>query len=34
VRWAAIFALVDRRIVRVDVHGEYAKALAAVGLRE
>jgi ketosteroid isomerase-like protein len=34
VRWAAIFALVDRRIVCVDVHGEYAKALAAVGLHE
>jgi ketosteroid isomerase-like protein len=34
VRWAAIFAVVDQRIVRVDVHGEYAKALEAAGLRE
>jgi ketosteroid isomerase-like protein len=34
VRYAAIFELGDERIVRVNIHGEYAKALAAVGLRE
>jgi hypothetical protein len=34
VRWAAIFEVVDQRIVRVDVHGKYAKALEAAGLRE
>jgi ketosteroid isomerase-like protein len=33
-RFAAIFEVVDQRIVRVDIHGEYAKALEAVGLRE
>ena len=34
VRYAAIFEMVDKRIVRVLVHGHYAKALAAVGLSE
>jgi ketosteroid isomerase-like protein len=34
VRWAAIFEVVDQRIVRVDVHGEYAKALEVAGLQE
>jgi ketosteroid isomerase-like protein len=34
VRFAAIFEVVDQRIVRVDIHGSYAKALEAVGLRE
>jgi ketosteroid isomerase-like protein len=33
-RYAAIIELVDQRVVRVDIHGEYAKALEAVGLRE
>jgi hypothetical protein len=33
-RFAAIFEVVDQRIVRVDIHGSYAKALEAVGLRE
>jgi ketosteroid isomerase-like protein len=31
-RFAAIFEVVDRRIVRVDIHGSYTKALDAVGL--
>jgi ketosteroid isomerase-like protein len=34
VRWGADFELVDRRIVRVDIYGDYAIALEAVGLRE
>ena len=33
-RFAAIFEFVDQRIVRVDIHGSYAKALQAVRLRE
>jgi ketosteroid isomerase-like protein len=33
-RYAAIIELVDQRVARVDIHGEYAKALEAVGLRE
>jgi ketosteroid isomerase-like protein len=32
--FAAIFELVEQRIVRVDIHGSYAKALAAAGLSE
>ena len=31
VRYAAVFELTDQRIVRVDVHGHYAKALEAAG---
>jgi hypothetical protein len=31
-RFAAVFEFVDQRIVRVDIHGSYAKALQAVGL--
>jgi|SRR5215203_362851 len=34
VRFAAIFEVVDQRIVRVDIYGAYAKALEAAGLRE
>jgi ketosteroid isomerase-like protein len=34
VRFAAIFEVVGQRIVRVDIHGDYAKALEAVGLSE
>jgi ketosteroid isomerase-like protein len=34
VRWAAVFEVVDQRIVRIDIHGGYEKALAAVGLAE
>jgi ketosteroid isomerase-like protein len=34
VRFAAIFKVVDQRIVRVDIHGDYAKALKAAALRE
>ncbi len=34
VRYAAIFEFVDQRIVRVFVHGHYAKALEAAGLAE
>ena len=33
-RFAAIFEVADQRIVRVDIHGSYAKALEAVGLSE
>ncbi len=33
-RFAAIFEVVDQRIVRVDIHGSYAKALKAVGMRD
>jgi hypothetical protein len=33
-RYAAIIELMDARVVRVDIHGGYAKALRAVGLRE
>ena len=31
-RWAAAFRVIDGEISRVDVHGEWAKALEAVGL--
>jgi ketosteroid isomerase-like protein len=34
VRFAAIFQVIDQRIVRVDVYGDYAKALEVAGLRE
>jgi ketosteroid isomerase-like protein len=34
VRFAAILQAVDQRIVRVDIYGDYAKALEAAGLRE
>jgi ketosteroid isomerase-like protein len=34
VRFAAIFEVVNQRIVRVDVHGNYAKAVEAAALRE
>jgi ketosteroid isomerase-like protein len=34
VRFGAIFEVVDQRIVRVDIHGAYAKALNVAGLRE
>jgi ketosteroid isomerase-like protein len=34
VHFAAIFEVVDQRIVRVDIHGSYAKALEAAGLFE
>jgi ketosteroid isomerase-like protein len=34
VHWGAIFEVVDRRIIRVDIYGDHAKALEAVGLRE
>lgn len=34
VRFGAIFEVVDQRIVRVDIHGHYTKALNAAGLRE
>jgi ketosteroid isomerase-like protein len=34
VRFGAIFEVVDQRIVRVDIHGHYAKALKAAGLGE
>jgi ketosteroid isomerase-like protein len=33
-RWANIFWLRDRKVIRVDTHGRYAKALEAVGLSE
>jgi ketosteroid isomerase-like protein len=33
-RYAAIFELGEERIVRVNIYGEYVKALSAVGLRE
>jgi ketosteroid isomerase-like protein len=33
-RWAAIFEVADERIVRVDVQGDYAKALKAAALPE
>ena len=33
-RWGAIVEVADERIVRVDLHGDYAKALEAAGLRE
>ena len=29
VRYAAVFEMADQRIVRVDIHGHYAKALEA-----
>jgi ketosteroid isomerase-like protein len=32
VRWAAAFRVIDGKISRVDVHGDWAKALEAVGL--
>jgi ketosteroid isomerase-like protein len=32
VRWAAAFRVIDGKISRVDVHGDWAKALGAVGL--
>jgi ketosteroid isomerase-like protein len=34
VKWAAVFTVRDGRISRVDVHGEWSKALKAVGLTE
>jgi hypothetical protein len=34
VRWAAAFRVSDGKISRVDVHGDWAKALEAVGLEE
>jgi SnoaL-like domain len=34
VTYAAIFELVDQHIIRVRVHGDYRKALEAVGLPE
>jgi ketosteroid isomerase-like protein len=34
VQYAAIFELVDQRIIRVRVHGSYRKALEAVGPSE
>jgi ketosteroid isomerase-like protein len=34
VRWAAAFRVIDGKISRVDVHGDWAKALEAVGLEE
>jgi hypothetical protein len=34
VRWAIAFRLGDRKIRRVDVRGDYAKALEAAGLSE
>jgi len=33
-RWAAAFRVIGGRITRVDVHGDLAKALEAVGLAE
>ena len=32
VRWGAAFRVIDGKISRVDVHGDWAKALEAVGL--
>jgi ketosteroid isomerase-like protein len=32
VRWAAAFRVIDGKISRVDVHGDWTKALEAVGL--
>jgi ketosteroid isomerase-like protein len=34
VRYGAIFEVVDQRIVRVDIHGDYATALEVAGLPE
>jgi ketosteroid isomerase-like protein len=34
VRWAAAVEVRDGKISRVDVHGEWSKALKAVGLEE
>ena len=34
VRWAAAFRVIDGKISRVDVHGDWANALKAVGLQE
>jgi hypothetical protein len=34
VRWAAIFSINAGRVSRVDVHGDWTKALAAAGLEE
>jgi ketosteroid isomerase-like protein len=34
VRWAAAFRVIDGKISRVDVHGDWAKALEAAGLAE
>ncbi len=34
VRWALVFNLHDGKIARVDVRGDYAKAVLAAGLRE
>jgi ketosteroid isomerase-like protein len=33
-RYAAVIELADQRIVRIDIHGGYAKALEAIGMRE
>ena len=33
-RYAAVIELAHQRIVRIDIHGGYAKALKASGLRE
>jgi ketosteroid isomerase-like protein len=33
-RFAMIFTLRDRKVVRIEVRGNYAEALEAVGLRE
>jgi ketosteroid isomerase-like protein len=33
-RWANTFRLHDRKVIRVDNHGSYAKALEAAGLSE
>jgi ketosteroid isomerase-like protein len=32
VRWGAAFRVIDGKISRVDVHGDWAKALEALGL--
>ena len=34
VRWAAVVKVSDGRISRVDVHGEWSKALKAAGLKD
>jgi ketosteroid isomerase-like protein len=34
VRWAAVFEVHDGEIARVEVHGDWSKALKAVGLEE
>jgi ketosteroid isomerase-like protein len=34
VKWAAVFTVRDDRISRVDVHGDWAKALKAAGVEQ